>query len=178
MKKLTLALALLASCSPDSPATPPTPPDEGPRPPAAAGKVIPFAAPSGWIKEEPTNNMRKAQYGVPDKEKQAKPGVFTLSTTRIWGAESFNENLQRWSAQMGGAQAKVETVPGKCKVTLVDITGDYRSDFEPDPVPKARMLLAVVETESAPWFFKVVGPAETVTGWRDEFVAMVKAAGP
>ncbi len=181
MKNFAFALLLLASCSPDSPSNAPTPPKpQGETAPAAApkSKVIAFAAPSGWIQEEPTNNMRKAQYSVPDKQKPAKPAVFTLSTTRLWGPESFQENLERWSAQMGGAKGKVESFVGKCKVTMVDLAGDYRSDFEPEPVPNARMLLAVVEADPSPWFFKVVGPVESVSGWRDEFVAMVKAAGP
>lgn len=180
MKKITLALALLASCSPDSPSNPPTPPDSSQAdpavPPRPAGKVIGFTAPSGWIKEEPSNNMRKAQYRVPDRQKQAKDATFTLSTTRIWGPDSFDENLGRWVAQMGGAKAKVEKFDGKHKVTLVDLSGDYRSDFEPEPIPNARMLLGLVEPGDQPWFFKIVGPIETVGGWRDEFVTMLKGA--
>ncbi len=182
MRNLTIALALLASCSPDpGPAAPKTDPAaEAPKAdaPRPAAKIIAFDAPSGWVKEEPTNNMRKAQYRVPDKQKQAKDAVFTLSTTRTWGPDSLQENLARWSSQMSGGEPKVETLQGKCKTTLVDLFGDYHSDFDPEPVPHARMLVAVVEVEEQPWFFKVVGPLETVSGWRDEFAAMVKAAHP
>lgn len=182
MKHLTALLLLLASCSPDAgPTASKTDPAATPDPmpaPRPAGKIIAFTAPSGWILEEPTNNMRKAQYRVPDRQKQAKDALFVLSTTRAWGPESFQENLDRWSGQMGGASPKVETFVGQCKTTLVDLTGDYRSDFDPEPVPNARMFVAVVETAEAPWFFKLVGPQETVGGWRDEFVAMLKAAHP
>ena len=183
MKHLSLALLLLAACSPDpGPSSgkneaAPTP-DPAPATPRPAVKIITFAAPAGWIQEEPTNNMRKAQYRVPDKQKQAKDALFVLSTTRAWGPESMQENLDRWSSQMGGAAPKVETFVGACKVTVVDLTGDYRSDFEPEPVMGARMLVAVVETSEQPWFFKVVGPQETVGGWRDDFVTMLKAAKP
>ena len=182
MRNLTLALALLASCSPDSaPSTPKSDPAvEAPKvdAPRAAGKIIGFDAPAGWVKEEPTNNMRKAQYRVSDKQKQAKDAVFTLSTTRTWGPDSLQENLARWSSQMGGAEPKVETIASKYKTTLVDLTGDYRSDFEPEPVPHARMLVAVVEIDEQPWFFKLVGPLETVGDWRDDFAAMLKTVHP
>lgn len=182
MKQLAFALLLLASCSPDpgpSGKTDPAPTtDPAPATPRPAVKLIGFTAPAGWIQEEPTNNMRKAQYRVPDKQKQAKDALFVLSTTRTWSPESFQENLDRWSAQMGGAAPKVETFVGQCKTTLVDLTGDYRSDFDPEPVTGARMLVAIVETPDAPWFFKMVGPQETVGGWRDDFVAMLKAAHP
>ena len=183
MKNLTIALALLASCSPDSAPSSPKqdPKDSAPAdPPVArpASKIIAFDAPTGWVKEEPTNNMRKAQYRVPDKQKQAKDAVFTLSTTRTWGPESLQENIARWSSQMSSAEPKVESFQGKCKVSLVDLSGDYHSDFDPEPIPHARMLVAVLETEEAPWFFKVVGPLETVGGWREEFVTMLKAAHP
>jgi hypothetical protein len=80
-----------------------------------------------------------------------------------------------WSSNMGGAEAKVETLQGKCKVTLADFTGNYNSGFA-KPVEHARMLGAIVEASDGPWYFKLVGPLETVSGWRDEFVAMVKSA--
>jgi len=185
MKNLALALLFLAACSPDAgptasktePAPAPSP-DPAPQPPRPAVKLIDFSAPSGWEKQDPTNNMRKAQYLVHDRQKQAKDALFVLSTTRAWGPDSMQENLDRWSAQLGGATPKVETFVGQCKVTLVDLTGDYRSDFDPEPIPGARMFVAVVETPDAPWFFKLVGPQETVGGWREEFVTMVKAAHP
>jgi hypothetical protein len=178
MKRLTLLLALLSACSPDAssgPADAPKPDTEAPAPPPRPSvPVIAFDAPSGWIKEEPANNMRKAQYQVPDRKKEAKDAAFTLSTTRGWTQDDFD----RWSAQMGGATPKVERFEGKCKVTLVDLTGTYRSDIDPTPIENARMLIGIVDTADRPWFFKLVGPTETVSGWYDDFLAMVKAAHP
>ena len=176
MKKM-LALLLLASCSPD-PSTPQPPaeaskPDEGVAPPRPKVPVIAFEAPAGWIKEEPEfPNVRRAQYRVVDKQKQAQDALFVLTTTRGWGQDDFD----RWSAQMGGAQPKIEKVDGKNPVTIVDLSGNYRSDFDPNPIENARMLIGVVDTPERPWFFKLVGPVETVTSWHAEFVAMVKSA--
>ena len=139
--------------------------------------IIKFEAPKEWTKEKPSSNMRKAQYKVPDKEKKAKDAELTLSFFGK-GAGGLEANLKRWSAQMGGAEGKPEVIEGKCKVTLVDLKGTYSPGFGGDAIEDARMLGAVVETEAGPWFFKLVGPAATVGGWKDEMVALLKAAQP
>lgn len=176
MKNFAALLALLAaSCSQDSPPAAAPPAAEEPKSPAPVPKdLIAFQAPSGWVREDPTNRLRLVQYRVPDKNKQAAPAECTLShfanrTLDVDGTVSM------WSANMGGAQAKVETIKGKCKVTLADYSGNYNSGFG-EPVENARMLGAIVEASDGPWYFKLVGPIETVSGWRDEFVAMVKGA--
>jgi hypothetical protein len=140
-------------------------------------KIIQFEAPKEWTKETPANRMRKAQYKVPDKEKKAKDAELTLF---FFGpnAGGVDANLKRWAAQMGQAAAKGEAIEGKCKVTLVDLKGTYTERPDADPVENARMLAAVVETAGGPWFFKLVGPADTVGDWREEYVALLKAAQP
>jgi hypothetical protein len=40
------------------------------------------------------------------------------------------------------------------------------------------MLAAVVETADGPWYFKLVGPAPTVGGWKEEMVKLLKEAHP
>ncbi len=190
MKQTLLLLLCLGACSPDAPAPkPPAPPTdvaaakapeaaETKLPPSFTGKAIPFTAPAGWTSEEPSNRLRVAQYKVPDKAKKAADAEFVLSTTRLWNEDMRQENIARWGRQMGVDAPKAELLQGKFKITLVDLSGTYKSDFEPEPIEQARMLVAAVETGEAPWFFKLIGPAETVSGWRDEFVAMLKAAGP
>ena len=111
---------------------------------------------------------------MPDKQKQAKDAECTLSHFANRSVD-VDGTVAMWSTQMGGAEGKVEKVEGKCKVTLADYAGNYSSGFG-DPVDNARMLAAIVEASDGPWYFKLVGPIETVGGWRDEFVAMVKGA--
>ncbi len=180
MRRTAWILALLASCSNGTPPPPEPapPPAEDPaaappaRPPVA---LISFAAPSAWKKEEPANNMRKAQYRVPDKSKtepDAEMVVFHFGTS----SAMLRANIKRWGDQMGADEPKPETIEGKCKVTLVDLTGTYSGDSGTGSIENARMLAAVVEASDGPWYFKLVGPAGTVGGWREEFVAMLKAA--
>ena len=138
-------------------------------------KTLQFEAPKEWVKETPSNTMRKAQYKVPDKEKKSKDAELLLF---YFGANSgtIPMNLKRWAGQMGQTEAKPETIEGKCKITLVDLKGVYTEGQGKDPLPDARMLAAVVETESGPWYFKMVGPAETVGDWREALITLLKAA--
>src|SRR5262245_33294598 len=105
MNKLTIAILALVSCSPDP--TPPPPkmaPDPSTttadpampeRPPRPAVDLIKFDAPAGWSKEEPSSNMRKAQYKVPDKEKKgadAQMALFYFGNRN----DMLEDNLKRW----------------------------------------------------------------------------------
>ncbi len=135
-------------------------------------KIIKFEAPKEWTKETPSSTMRKAQYKVPDKEKKAKDAELTLSFFGK-GAGGIEANLKRWSAQMGGAEAKPEAIEGKVKVTLVDLKGTYTPGFNGDPIENARMLGAIAESADGLWFFKLVGPADTVGDWKEEYVKML-----
>jgi len=140
-------------------------------------KIIKFEAPKEWTKEKPTSSMRKAQYKIPDKEKKAKEAELTLF---YFGpnAGGVDANLRRWAGQMGQKEYKAEKIEGKCKITLVDLTGTFQDTLNNTTIEGARMLAAVVETADGPWFFKLVGPGDTVGDWREETVKMLKEAGP
>jgi hypothetical protein len=186
MNKLQLAFLLLVSCSPDptppAPKVAPEPPGEGQRmvPPSLSERpavdVIPFEAPKDWAKEEPSSNMRKAQYKVPDKAKKAGDAQLALF---YFGPNNdmLDDNIKRWAQQMGADDPKPEVIQGKCKITLVDLKGTYSGDAKSGPQENSRLLAAVVESTDGPWYFKLVGPADTVGPWRDEFVTMLKGAG-
>jgi len=181
------AFLILVSCSPDPVPPPPkaapdssTTPDPAlmipNRPARPSVDLIKFEAPAGWTKEEPSSNMRKAQYKVPDKEKKggdAQLAVFYFGNRN----DMLEANLQRWAQQMGAADPKTEVIQGKCKIHLVDLKGTYTGDNDKGAQENQRMLAAVVENHDGPWYFKIVGPAETVGPWREEIVTMLKGAG-
>ena len=185
LKPLLLALATLVSCAPDAPPPPVAPPspssspaiqEQPERPARPAVDLIKFEPPAAWVKEEPANNMRKAQYKIPDKEKKGGDGqlaVFYFGNRN----DMLNDNLKRWAQQMGHDDPKAEVIQGTCKVHLVDLKGTYTGDNQQGPQENQRMLAAVVEAEDGPWYFKITGPAATVGPWKDEVVKMLKTAG-
>ena len=142
---------------------------------AAQDDVISFKAPEGWTKEEPQSKMRKLQYKIADKQKTAKDAelaVFFFGP----GAGGIKANIDRWGQQMGATDIKAEIIEGACKIHLVDLKGTYSGDAAAGPQENSRMLGAIVEASDGPWFFKFVGPADTVGDWKDEYVAALKAA--
>jgi hypothetical protein len=175
MKRLLIAALALSGCSND--AAPP--PGEGPTSPLNPEKIaadcMRFDAPASWVREEPSNRLRRAQFRVPDKEKQEKDADMIVSYLGN-RPRPIDEDVDRWSAQMGGAEGKTEKIEGKCKATLVDFSGTYAGDGGTGAIPNARLLIAVVEAPDGPWYYKLVGPVETVSDWRDEFVALLKSA--
>lgn len=181
-KSLMAFLVALGSCSPDpTPPPPKTAPDAHPPamsapPERTAGDVIKFDAPAGWVKEEPSSSMRKAQYKVPDKEKKGGDASLALF---YFGPRNdmLEDNVRRWAQQMGAADPKAEVIQGKCKITLVDLKGTYTGDQQTGPQENSRLLAAVVENADGPWYFKLVGPSDTVGPWREQFITMLKSAG-
>src|SRR2546426_7658227 len=103
MKRLVFALVLLAACSPEAPQKAPVLPksDEKAAPvPKPDGKeLISFEPPSGWVREEPTNRLRLAQFRVPDKQKQAKDAECTLSHFANRSVD-VDGTVAMWSTQM------------------------------------------------------------------------------
>jgi hypothetical protein len=185
MNKLTLVILALVSCSPDAPPPPVAPPSPQSetailapveRPARPAVDLIKFDAPEGWVKEEPSNNMRKAQYKIPDKAKKA--GDASLAVFYFGNRnDMLNDNLKRWAQQMGHDDPKTEVIQGKCKIHLVDLKGTYTGDAQQGAQENQRMLAAVVEAEDGPWYFKITGPADTVGPWKEETIKMLKGAG-
>jgi len=184
MNKLIFTILAFVSCSPDAPPPPVAPPSpsspammEAPeRPPRPAVDLIKFDAPEAWVKEEPSNNMRKAQYKIPDKEKKGGDAVLAVF---YFGPRNdmLADNLKRWAQQMGHDDPKTEVIQGKCKVHLVDLKGTYTGDAQQGAQENQRMLAAVVEAEDGPWYFKITGPAGTVGPWKDDVIKMLKGAG-
>ncbi|HEX7900924.1 MAG TPA: hypothetical protein VF950_24410 [Planctomycetota bacterium] len=140
-----------------------------------AQDIITFKAPEAWKKEEPSSNMRKGQYRIPDKEKTAKDAELAIFYFGA-GAGGIKANVDRWAGQMGATDVKAEMIEGAHKIHLIDLKGTYTGDAAAGPQAGARMLGAIVEAGDGPWFFKLVGPADTVGDWKDEYVAMLKAA--
>jgi len=155
----------------------------------SAGGVT-WQAPAEWVQETPSSGMRKAQYRIPKVASDPEDASLVVF---YFGGEGggVQANIDRWCSQIaqddGRASkdvAKIETATANSlKQTLVDVSGTYLSRARPmagDVIrkPDYRMLAAVVETSNGPWFFKLVGPAQTVSHAEASFrtfLASIKA---
>ena len=68
---------------------------------------------------------------------------------------------------------------GSIPVTIVDISGTYAGSMMMQQAskgkPHIRMLAAIAETGSGPWFFKLTGPENTVKKYQPGFDAFISS---
>jgi hypothetical protein len=183
-----VAVALLAACYTrseivDRPgeiaSTAPASSAGGLRQPAAG---LRFSVPPEWISEPPSSGMRQAQYRLPRAEGDPEDAELVVFYFQGEGG-SAQANIDRWVGQFqkpDGSAASGEVSSRKSNgvpLTIVDVSGVYTGGgpmMQPS-APKAgfRMLAAVAETASGPWFFKLTGPAKTVARWQSGFSAFL-----
>lgn len=159
----------------------PAPQPMPPGPVQAAG--LHFELPEGWTRLAPSSRMRAAQAEVAGPAGKAEMTMFFFGEGGGGGVEA---NLQRWIGQMspvaGSEPERQSFEESGTKVHLVSVVGTRQPagfGMGPSkPLPDQQMLGAVVEGPGGPWFFKLVGPRETVAGSREGFVAMLRAVRP
>ncbi len=178
--------ASLAGCDRSAEETLPAKGAESLKPAAAhgaapTGLALKFVAPADWISEKPTSSMRQAQYRLPRVEgdpEDAELVVFYFQG----GGGGVQANIDRWIGQFtrpdgssanDSAKTSHKTSHG-VPITVVDVSGTYVAGMgsmmtEPKGKPSFRMLAAVAESGSGPWFFKLTGPEKTVARWETSF---------
>jgi hypothetical protein len=138
--------------------------------------------PGGWIEEVPSSSMRKGQFMLPRGEGDSADGELVVFYFGPGQGGSAEANIDRWIGQItqsNGSSSKAKagtsrkTISGLA-VTVVDLSGDYHPLMMPgassqEPKTGYRMVAAVVETSEGPWFFKLVGPEQTVAKWSASF---------
>lgn len=146
--------------------------------PESAQKQLEFESPEGWIAETPASTMRVAQYRLPGEgSEDAEVAVFTFPGT----GGSVDANIQRWIGQFSEADRENAAVTRKTvndlPVTYLDISGTYTPGMmdgdSTRPQPDYRVLAAVIETPTDPWFVKLTGPSATVDQWEESFYQYV-----
>ena len=148
---------------------------------------VTYVVPEGWVQEEPANAMRKAQFRLPGVEQagDAHVTVFVFPG----GGGTIDANINRWYRQYkqpdgsdSAEKAKLTKLYiNNLQVTVVSLTGTYLKSLAPmvggdsKEVPESKLLAAIVETNSTPWFFKAVGPEVTINHWRESFDQFVQS---
>lgn len=153
--------------------------------PAAGPDAITYTAPTAWKSQQPTSQMRKAQFLIPHAEGDTEDGqmvVFYFGQGQGGGVES---NIERWKGMFSTADGKpledsaikreTREVNG-LKVTTLDLTGRYTDAMggRTSAAPQDwRMLSAIAETPQGLWFFKGVGPVATMKAHEQSFQSLI-----
>ena len=154
----------------------------------ASGGLL-FTAPEGWIEETPSSSMRRAQFRLPRAGGDPEDGELVVFHFPGQGG-SILANVKRWVGQFspesgGGAEKPklTERTANGVPLYLVDVSGTYRPSSGPmmqpgDPKKDYRMLAAIAQTPSGPWFFKLTGPRKTIDKWHRGFLAFLDTIRP
>jgi len=144
-----------------------------------------FEVPATWKASPGTNAMRRAQVVKPAVEDDPEPAeliVFVFPG----GAGGIEANIERWRSQFQDDKgqpppAKTETLKvGDLEVTTVEINGRYVASVRPGSPqtfnkPGFALLGAIILTDDAGYFLKMVGPRKTMDAAKPEFQALVKS---
>jgi hypothetical protein len=161
---------------------------------AAAGEPLELAGgrlvvtpPDAWRVVPPANNLLEAELSAPAPEGS---DVAAARVTVMSSGGTIEANVQRWIGQFrgteGGADPSKATVEkfkaGEMPVTLVDLSGEYIDSMGGPFGPKVsrpdyRLVGAIVVTgDAGNYFFKLIGPQETVAAHAEAFRTMVEGA--
>jgi hypothetical protein len=190
-----LLLVLVAGCSrapaEQTTSTPP-PAAAASQPPATVapaatrpeGLALQWDDPTRWKKKKPSTSMRAAEYAVPHATNDTEDGECIVITFGPGQGGSVDQNIDRWVAQFAGASDKSRTTHEAhgMKVTRVETSGTYTPMVMPGAPtgqaaqPGSRLIGAIVEARSGPWFFKMTGRDATIKAAAGEFDAMVDSS--
>jgi hypothetical protein len=141
-----------------------------------------FDVPNSWAGAPPTNAMRKAQYKIPAPSSGVEDGEMVLFFFGEGQGGDATSNLARWRGQItpeAGAPSDAKEnsfTAGALSVKTLDVSGTYASGMPgagpAEPKPGWRLIGAVVEGPGGPWFFKAVGPKETMAAVENEINAL------
>jgi hypothetical protein len=174
--------------------------NKGPAEPDAPGASTPMPTvapllwdvPGAWAAAEvPKGGQKRAEYKVPKTGNDKDDGELTVAFfgTGSEGDETrrFKEAFAQFDGDVGATAARERFDVGPMKVESVDVAGTFKipmarplgpSKRSPVEMVKQnyRMLLAVVKTpDRGNWFFKLIGPDETVQAARPGFKSVLQS---
>jgi hypothetical protein len=139
--------------------------------------ALTWSAPAGWEVTPNASPIRLVTYRIPAPKGTTASAELTV--TRAGGTTAAN--VERWVGQFdsAGPDSRAERTIDGFHVATVEVSGTYEGGMTkggPDTAhPGWSLLGAVVETGGPSYFFKMVGPAETVHAARPAFVSLLKS---
>jgi len=156
-------------------------PADEPQGGGAAGPDLQWQAQEGWRSVRPSSSMRVAEWALAKVDSDAEDA--SLVVFHFPGGGDVQSNLDRWYGQFeqpdGRPSSEVARVANRTvaglRVTVADVSGTFSGGMmgmgggQSAAKPNFRLLAALVETYSGPWFFKLTGPKDTVEHWHASF---------
>ncbi len=130
-----------------------------------------LSVPKTWKQQQPSNNLRLAQFVVPAAKEGGEAAELVISGP--FGG-SASKNIQRWMGQFQKDDRQVKMTKGESKqgkYILVDMTGTYNRSIGPpfrrqtEAVENFRVInvmLAAPKGRTGSYFLKLTGEKETV----------------
>jgi hypothetical protein len=145
-------------------------------------------APADWEPMPTASTMRLAEFAVAASGDEGGGEVVAYFFGPDQGG-SVEANTQRWTAQFfdgdgNHPEPAVEVLEdGVFPTTVVTLEGSYARTVgmggaPAEAVPGQMLVAAVVETPRGSLYIQLHGPAETVRGERDAFLAFVRTVRP
>lgn len=140
-------------------------------------KDIKLKLPTNWKQEEPSNNLRLAQFKLPPAEGE-KPATELVISSFGGDGGGVNANFKRWNDQFTSEGRKIKMTTGESpqgKYHVSDISGTYlQSSGGPfaggkkTPMPNYRSISVVLSVpDKGVYFLRLTGPEKTVTAAAD-----------
>ncbi|MDP6593911.1 MAG: hypothetical protein QF613_06880 [Candidatus Marinimicrobia bacterium] len=162
-------------------------------PQAREGRIrigsLTVTAPTGWKRENPASSMRAGQFRLSAASAESDDAELAVFSG-IGG--SVEENLQRWFTQFSqpdGSSSKEKArissfTVDEMTVTMAGLSGTFAgSGMMGAPAQEKsgyRLLAAIVEAPDDFYYFKLVGPEETLASWAEsfgEFISSIRQTG-
>ena len=142
-------------------------------------KEIKLKVPASWKQEDPSNNLRLAQFKIPPADGD-KPVTELVISSFGGDGGGVDQNFKRWIDQFTAEGLKLKMFSGQCeqgKYYVNDISGTYLQSTggpfaggKKTPMAGYRSLSVVLAVpEKGVYFLRLTGPEKTVTAAADSF---------
>lgn len=139
-------------------------------------KDLKLKVPAEWKQEEPSNNLRLAQFKI-DPVKGDKDAAEMVVSSFGGGGGGVDANLSRWAKQFPPEGRKVKVTKGASPqgtYYVSDISGTFNKPDGPPlagktkPMAGYRSVSVILQVpDSAVYFLKLTGPEKTVAAATD-----------
>ncbi len=173
---ITVTLAIFSACSENS-GTQQSSAEKSPE--SSQSGILAYTPHEAWARQTPSTRMRKDEYILPAHDSENDAELTVAHFPGMGGG--VGANIERWRKQFEKEDGAVvadtaKIVVNEIPVTLVYLEGVYLKSQNPammqgpkDRMPDYALMAAIAETGQGPWFFKAIGPRETIRNWRPAF---------